>query len=147
MTQRHHAKRYGLSFPYRVCRSVHQTRNLESIGVHVGQRMDRELQSAIYQRRELRYPPLSFIIEHTSATVEVVFGKGFPSYSDIIIQLLSEPAGCIGTNRSTINCSMGTVLAASPLEITATFFGANVVNNPCRRYCNFPRPFNDPLPD
>ena len=112
-----------------------------------GQRMDRELQSAIYQRRELRYPPLSFIIEHTSATVEVVFGKGFPSYSDIIIQLLSEPAGCIGTNRSTINCSMGTVLAASPLEITATFFGANVVNNPCRRYCNFPRPFNDPLPD
>ena len=109
--------------------------------------MDRELQSAIYQRRELRYPPLSFIIEHTSAAVEVVFDKACPSHSDISIQLLSEPAGYSDTNRATISCSMGTVLAASPLEIIATFFGANVVDNPCRRYCNFPRPFNDPLPD
>lgn len=109
--------------------------------------MDRELPSAVYQHRELKYPPLFFIIESTSATAEVIFDRTCPSHSDIILQLLSEPAGCIDTNRSTINCSMGTVLAASPLEITATFCRANVVNIPGRRYCNFPRPFDDPLPD
>ena len=49
--------------------------------------------------------------------------------------------------HSAMGIDTGMDSALSPLDITDKFFVTDFVGHPCPKYCNFPRPFDDRLPD